>query len=688
MSVIFEDVPAEPDFPSLEHRILDFWEKIDAFKKRVALNKSKPQWSFMDGPITANNPMGVHHAWGRTYKDLFQRYKAMNGFQLRYQNGFDCQGLWIEVEVEKELGFKTKRETEAYGASEFVKRCKQRALRFAAIQTEQSIRLGYWMDWGSVDLIRRLADLLDGPNETVTVEGARGPVTDTVENLIGRLGTEEMGGSYLTLSNENNYCIWEALKRCHDRGWIYKGRDVMPWCPRCSTALSEHEIVTEGYRELTHHGVTMKFPIRDRQNEYFLVWTTTPWTLSSNVAVAVHPHLRYVKIRKDREIYYLAKATLEATLSGEYEELDEFDGETIEGLTYHGPFDELPLIMEKNVPSFHRAILWDSVSETEGTGIVHIAPGCGKEDFELGKQLGLPAIAPLDELGVFQEGFGWLSGMSVYETAEPIIENLREKGFLFRAEPYTHRYPVCWRCESELIFRLVDEWFISMGKRLGRTPEDMSAEELDNNLRYQIMLSAKQAHWLPQYNLELELDWLYNMDDWMISKKRIWGLALPIWECKNCGTFEVISSAEELKRRAVSGWDRFEGHSPHRPWVDEVKIACSRCGRPIQRVADVGNPWLDAGIVSYSTLRYRSDKEYWKKWFPADLILESFPGQFRNWFYSMLAMSTIMERRTPFLVCFGHGLMFAEALGERGGRGRLAHAAFLIGNADNRHNLW
>ncbi len=305
MPPVFNDIPSELDFPPMEHRILGFWKETGAFEKQVALREGKPHWSFIDGPITANNPMGVHHAWGRTYKDLFQRYKAMRGFQLRYQNGFDCQGLWIEVEVEKELGFRTKRDTEAFGAAEFVKRCKQRALKFAAVQTEQSIRLGYWMDWGSVEILRKLASMMEGPNDTFTVQGAKGPLTDTIENLVGRLGSDEMGGSYFTLSNENNYSIWTALKKCHERGWIYKGRDVMPWCPRCGTALSEHEIVTEGYRELTHYGLTLRFPIRGRQGEYLLVWTTTPWTLSSNVAVAIHPLLTYVKIRLNREIYHL-----------------------------------------------------------------------------------------------------------------------------------------------------------------------------------------------------------------------------------------------------------------------------------------------------------------------------------------------------------------------------------------------
>ncbi len=644
----------------MEHRILQFWKERKAFEKRVTLNKGNERWSFIDGPITANNPMGVHHAWGRTYKDLFQRYHAMKGCDLRYQNGFDCQGLWIEVEVEKELGFKSKREIEAYGVAQFVKRCKQRVLKFAATQVEQSIRLGYWMDWDDPELLQKLADHLDEPEKTITISGKEGSVTGTAEQLVGRLGTPEIGGSYFTLSDENNYTIWSALKKCHEKGWIRKGTDVMPWCPRCSTAISEHEIATEGYRLLTHHALTIKFPLRGRTKEFLLVWTTTPWTLSSNVAAAVHPDLVYVKIRKDDEIFYLAKATVDRTISGKHEVIGEMLGRELEGLAYEGPFDELEAERRSRAIEAHKVILWDEVSETEGTGIVHIAPGCGKEDLELGRKYGLPSPAPLDEYGIFMEGFGWLTGMHVYETAEPIIEDLKKKNLLFGVEKYSHRYPVCWRCESELVFRLVDEWFISMGRKLDKPLEDLMEEDKRENLRYQIIDVAKQVHWIPEYGLQQELDWLSNMDDWMISKKRYWGLALPIWECTRCGTFDVIGSEEELRERAVDGWREFEGHSPHRPWIDRIKITCPKCNAPMPRISDVGNPWLDAGIVAYSTLNYRYDRDYWMKWFPAQLVCESLPGQFRNWFYSMLAMSTVMEKQTPFLTCFGHGLVLAE----------------------------
>ncbi|MFW6117504.1 MAG: isoleucine--tRNA ligase [Thermoproteota archaeon] len=658
---MFKEVESTVDFPKLEKRILNFWKEKDAFQKRVNMNRGGEPWSFIDGPITANNPMGVHHAWGRTYKDVFQRYHAMRGFDQRYQNGFDCQGLWIEVEVERNLGFESKRDIESYGVAEFVRKCKQRALRCAALQVEQSIRLGYWMDWDDPQLLRRLADKLGNPEEVLTVQGSQGPVSGTAEDLVSRLGTPEIGGSYFTFSDENNYTIWKVLHDCHQRGWIYKGRDVMPWCPRCSTALSQHEIVTEGYKEITHLALTVKFPLERGDDESLLVWTTTPWTLSSNVAAAVHPDMSYVKVRHEDEVFYLAKTALNRVFEDkEYAVLEEVKGAEMVDWTYRGPFDELPAEQEQGAVDAHRIIPWEEVSEVEGTGIVHIAPGCGKEDLELGKEYDLPAVAPLDEFGVFIDGFQWLTGTHVYNSAEPIIEDLEQKDLLFKVEDYTHRYPVCWRCGSELVFRLVDEWFISMGEKLNKSLKQVTEEEKKENLRYQIMEVAKQAQWIPEYGLQQELDWLQNMEDWMISKKRYWGLALPIWECHKCGNFVVIGSREELKSQAVEGWEEFEGHTPHRPWIDQVKIRCPQCGEVISRISDVGNPWLDAGIVAYSTLNYRNNREYWEKWFPADFICESLPGQFRNWFYSMLAMSTILERRTPFLTCFGHGLVLDE----------------------------
>ncbi|MDE2687517.1 MAG: isoleucine--tRNA ligase [Chloroflexota bacterium] len=619
---MFNPVDTKTDFAAMERDILDWWERNDIPTKYMQRNSGADKiHSFIDGPITANNPMGVHHAWGRSYKDIFLRFRAMQGYDQRYQNGFDGQGLWIEVEVEKELGFKSKRDIEAFGVGKFVDMCKQRVDRFADIISQQSIRLGYWMDWDD---------------------------------------------SYHTKSDENNYTIWHFLKTCHQKGWLYEGRDVMPWCPRCGTGLSEHEIVTEGYKEIVHPGLFVKFPLinvpspsmgegqdgGEESKESLLVWTTTPWTLTANAAAAVHPEKTYIKVRQGDDTLYLIKERA-SVLKGDYEVLGELPASELVGARYRAPFAELPV--QEGVE--HRVVAWDEVSESEGTGIVHIAPGAGKEDFELGNENGIPAIAPLDEYGDFVDGFDWLTGRNVYDTNDDIYDSLKSKGVFYNLERYSHRYPVCWRCDSELVFRLVDEWFISMGEKHDKPREELTGAEKADSLRYQIMDVVDDIRWVPEFGYARELDWLRNMDDWMISKKRYYGLALPIYKCAECGWFDVIGSETELQCRAVEGWDEFAGNSPHRPWVDSVKIRCDKCGATVSRIEDVGNAWLDAGIVSFSTIQYRHDQEYWRKWFPADWISESFPGQFRNWFYSLLTMSTVLENTAPFKSVFSYALM-------------------------------
>jgi isoleucyl-tRNA synthetase len=659
---MFRPVESKPDFVAQEYEILEGWRDRRTFARLRAQNAGGPKWSFLDGPITANNPMGVHHAWGRTYKDLYQRFHAMLGEDQRYQNGFDCQGLWVEVNVERDLGFTNKHDIEAYGIDRFVTLCKQRVLTYAARQTEQSIRLGMWMDWNDPDELRRLHDLLGtDPSVVTTIQGTDGPVTDTVEMLVGRLGMPEVGGSYFTFSNENNDLIWGFLAEVHRRGWLYKGHDTMPWCARCGTGLSQTE-VNEGYQDKDDPGLTVRFPLVDRPGESLLVWTTTPWTLTSNVAAAVGENLRYVKVRQGDDRFWLGKGTLKTALQGPFQVEEELPGRDLVGWRYEGPFDELPAVRAAFEPDDyeHRIVAWSEVGEDEGTGIVHIAPGCGAEDFQLGKALGLPVIAPLDESGIVLAGFGQLSGRDVRDVTDPIVEHLHDTGRFYRLETIHHRYPHCWRCQTPLVFRLVDEWYISMGPVYDQPREELSKEQVDASLRYQIMEVVDGIRWIPEFGLDRELDWLMNMGDWMISKKRYWGLALPIYDCSACGTVDVVGGREELRTRAVEGWDRFEGHTPHRPWVDEVLIACSGCGAPVERIKDVGNPWLDAGIVPFSTLHYREDPEYWAQWFPADFITESFPGQFRNWFYSMLAMSTVLRREAPFKTIFGYALVYGE----------------------------
>mgnify|MGYP001611538670 FL=1 len=589
------------NFPENENKILKFWQDNKIFEKLRQKNQGKKRWSFLDGPITANNPMGVHHAWGRTYKDVFQRYKAMQGFDERYQNGFDCQGLWVEVEVEKELGFKNKKDIEIYGIDKFVEKCKERVRKYSAIQTAQSIRLGQWMDW---------------------------------EN------------SYYTMSDENNYAIWHFLKKCWQDGYLYKGRDSVPWCPRCGTAISQHEILTEEYKEITHKAVYFKLPIIEGKlkGKKFLVWTTTPWTIPANVALVVNPDFEYGVYKKNNEELILLKPLAEKILDKEYILERKIKGKDLKQLRYEGPFDNLPRVKKiatEKPGTFHTVALdKDLVTEQEGTGIVHIAPGAGEEDFKIGKKENLAVIDVIDEAAVYLDDMGNFSGKNAKENPEIIFNELKKdynKKFFFKTEDYIHRYPTCWRCKKELVWRVVDEWYISMDK-----------------LRKPLADITKKINWIPEFGRDRELDWLKNMHDWLISKKRYWGLALPIFECQKCKSFEVIGSKEEFKKRAVEGWEKFEGNSPHRPWVDSVKIKCKKCGEVVSRIKDVGNPWLDAGIVSFSTMKYFSDKNYWKKWFPAELICESFPGQFKNWFYSLLVMSAVLENTNPIKTVFGY----------------------------------
>ena len=602
---MFKPVSTKLDVPALEREVIARWAERDTMARYLSRNDaSERKFSFIDGPITANNPMGVHHAWGRTYKDLFQRYHTMLGERQRYQNGFDCQGLWIEVEVERQLGFNNKRQIEEFGIDRFVELCKERVDKFAALITEQSKRLGMWMHWDE---------------------------------------------SYYTNSDENNYTIWAFLAECQRRGLLYRGHDVMPWCPRCGTGISNME-AAEGYADVKHLSVTVRLPITSdgHDGEDLLVWTTTPWTLSSNVAAAVHPALTYQLVEGRDERRWWVSAGSRARVAGDAPVLAEASGADLVGLTYAGPFDELPAA----AGVVHRVIPWDGVSDAEGTGVVHIAPGCGQEDFALSKAHDLPVIDPIDQFGIFVDGFGWQTGRFAGATDDPaqdmaraVVEDLDRKGLLIAKESYPHSYPHCWRCGTQLIFRLVDEWFIAM-----------------DPLREPIGASTRAARWLPDGIglMERELDWLRNMGDWMISKKRYYGLALPIWECTECDGWEVIGSKDDLRDRAVRGWDEFEGHSPHRPWIDAVEIACTSCGGVARRTTDVGNPWLDAGIVGLSTLKWNTDREYWREWYPADWISESFPGQFRNWFYALLTESTVMTGTAPMRTLFAYALLLDE----------------------------
>jgi isoleucyl-tRNA synthetase len=586
----FAPLPPVPDHPALELAVLERWDAERTFDRLREQNRGGPRFSFVDGPITANNAMGVHHAWGRTLKDVFQRYQALRGHELRYQNGFDCQGLWVEVEVEKSLGLNSKRDIEDYGLAEFAARCRERVAEYAEVITQQSRRLGMWMDWDN---------------------------------------------DYYTFSDTNIEYIWRFLQEVHHRGWLFQGHRSTQWCPRCGTSLSQHEQAGEGnYAELDHPSLYVRFPLRDRPGEALVVWTTTPWTLPANVAAAIRPEAEY-GLRDGG--WRLAQT------GGEYEHL--VRGEELVGLEYEGPFDEL----EPQAGVVHRVIPWDEVVLDEGSGIVHIAPGAGTEDFELSKVHDLPVLVPIDEGGRFYPQYGPFAGMSTGEVEEPVIEALRERGLLVEAGRITHRYPICWRCRTPLVFRVVDDWFIGV-----------------DEVREQLREENRGVEWTPpQYGKRMD-DWLANMGDWNISRKRYFGLPLPFYPC-SCGQLNVIGSRAELEERAVSGLDQLR--ELHRPWIDEVLIRCESCGVEVRRIPEVGDAWLDAGIVPFSTLGWESpayvpggnatgaaqgltgadlpDHAYWERWFPADWISEM-REQIRLWFYSQFFMSVTLVGRSPY----------------------------------------
>ncbi len=641
--------------------------RIGAFDQLREKNRGGPRWSFLDGPITANNPMGVHHAWGRTYKDAYQRYHAMNGQRAALPERLRLPGPLgrgrgregAEAPVQARHREPRPRRRRYASIDRFVQLCKQRVDKYAKIQTEQSIRLGYWMDWD------RDEDWAKPPDQR---------------------------RSYFTMSEENNYTIWSFLKKCHERGLVYRGYDAMPWCPRCSVGLSQMEMA-EGYQLVAHRAVFVRFPLRGRPGENLLVWTTTPWTLTSNVAAAVNPELTYLKVLHKDQIYYLAKGaftaqrleeqfkrkewvkdvpklkTLEQIFKekGGYEVVGEVKGADMVGWAYDGPFDELPAQASPGRLSGRDR----RRGAPPEVGAGEVGEGSSPRRRLEGRRRGgghghRPHRPRLRQGGLpARQGRGPAAGRAAGRIRmlpprfRRIDRQVRRRSRHDRLDPRTtsSRRAFCWRSRSTRTATRTagaarrsccSAWWTSGSSTCrGATRSRRSCDRADGCRRRS---TARPASWTGSS----------NMGDWMISKKRFWGLALPIWVDEVTGEFEVIGSREELKQRAVEGWPTFEGHTPHRPWIDQVKIRNPKTGNLMSRIPDVGNPWLDAGIVPFSTMDYNTDRAYWEKWFPADFITEAFPGQFRNWFYAMLAMSTMMVHQSPFKMLLGHGLVRDE----------------------------
>jgi len=583
---------AMPDFVQMERDILAFWKENKCFEKMREQNaKTGKYFSFLDGPITANNKMAVHHVWGRSLKDILLRYKSICGFDSHYQNGFDGQGLWVEVNMEKELGLGSKKDIINYGLDKFTEASIARVKHFSEVISNQSIRLGQWMDWDH---------------------------------------------SYYTNSDENITAIWYFLKECHKKGWLIEKYRPMPWCSHCGTSLSEHELL-DSYSDMVHTAIFFKLPILDTDMD-MLVWTTTPWTLSSNVAIAVNSKLNYsiCRVKSSDRLMVVCSDAIKALKDDLVKVEKVVSGAELVGKSYETCFPEFDQQLFE-----HKIVDWDMVDATEGSGAVHIAPGCHADDFELGQKLGLPNVCPVDEAGVFYDDFGFLAGKDTSEVANIIFDDLKQQGKLYYTHEHSHRYPICWRCKKPLIFRLSKEWYLR-------------ADEI----RPQLIEAVETVEWQPEFMKKRMLDWLTNMGDWNISRKRFYGLPLPFYRCEECGELVIVGSLDELK--ALSSSEQVEKLPHlHRPYIDDIQITCPKCHAKVKRVEEVGDCWLDAGITPFSTQKYFDDKEFWKRNFPADCVIEM-KEQIRLWFYSMLFMSVTLEGRAPYKKVVGFATLVAE----------------------------
>lgn len=570
---------ANTNFVELEKNILEFWKQNKCFEKLVEKNKDGERFRFLDGPATANNKLGVHHIWGRTLKDIAIKFNAMQGKSCQFQNGFDAQGMWVEVEVEKSLGLQGKPEIIEYGLDNFTNKCMERVKYFSSIMTEQSIRMGQWMDWEH---------------------------------------------SYFTNTDENITAIWAFLKKCNENNWIVKKNRPIAWCPRCGTSLSEHEM-SNSYSLVTHTALFIKLPVKNKDFK-MVAWTTTPWTLTANVALAVNPQFTYakVKILSTGELLVMGKDSVERVLKKGYEIVEEFKGEQLVGLEYETCFPEL---VEQNF--VHKIVPWEQVDSTEGSTVVHIAPGCGAEDFELGLKHNLPQICPINEQGIMLENTGFVAGKKTTEVVQDVVDRLSRDGKLLYSHPYKHSYPHCWRCKTDLVYKLISTWYIDM-----------------TQLRPKLISAIEPVKFEPDYAKKRMIDWLNNMGDWNISRSRFYGLPLPFYVCSKCGKTHVIGSIQELKQKAINPQLVDSLPNIHRPWIDDILIKCD-CGESLQRVTEVGDCWLDAGITPFSTKKYFTDREYFDKNFPSEYVCEMIE-QIKLWFYSLLVMSVVLTGKAPY----------------------------------------
>jgi isoleucyl-tRNA synthetase len=582
----FKEVDTKLPIKQKEEAILNYWLTDKVPDRSVTAREGSPRYIFYEGPPTANGKPGIHHVLARTLKDTICRYKTMQGYQVHRKAGWDTHGLPVEIEVEKQLGISSKPEIEAYGIEAFNKKCRESVFTYEKEWRRMTERIGYWID-------------MDHP--------------------------------YITLDNNYIESAWWILKQYFDQGLIYEGHKIMPYCARCGTPLASHE-VSLGYKDETIDSIYVRMKIsranaRVKEGEYFLVWTTTPWTLPSNVALAVNPEFTYVRARKagDEAVYILVKERVQAALGKDSEILEEFKGADLVGVNYE---QLLPFIKAgENAFQVYPA---EFVSTEDGSGIVHIAPAFGEDDYQLGKKFNLPILQPVDKQGKFTADVTLWAGRFVRETDLDITRYLKAEGKLFSKERLTHSYPYCWRCDTPLLYYARKSWYIATTKYKDRMIE-----------------CNQQIHWFPEHVGKGRFgNWLENMIDWSLSRDRYWGTPLNIWKCESCSRLTAIGSRQELAERAIEKVDS-KTIELHRPYIDEVHLKCE-CGGRMSRTSEVIDCWFDSGAMPYAQQHYPfENKENFDKLFPADFICEGI-DQTRGWFYSLLAISAFVSGRPAY----------------------------------------
>ncbi|MEF9916921.1 MAG: isoleucine--tRNA ligase [Lachnospiraceae bacterium] len=580
---MYQKVSTDLKFVDREKEIEKFWEKNNIFEKSMENRQNGESYTFYDGPPTANGKPHIGHVLTRVIKDMIPRYRTMKGYMVPRKAGWDTHGLPVELEVEKLLGLDGKEQIEEYGLEPFISHCKDSVWKYKGMWEEFSSTVGFWAD---------------------------------------------MENPYVTYANTFIESEWWALKQIWEKGLLYKGYKIVPYCPRCGTPLSSHE-VAQGYKDVKEKSAIARFKVKG-EDAYILAWTTTPWTLPSNVALCVNPHETYVKVKNDGYVYYMAEALLDQVLTGEIEILETYVGTDLEYKEYE------PLFPFVKLDKKAYYITCDTyVTLTDGTGIVHIAPAFGEDDAQVGRKYDLPFLQLVDEKGEMTQETPW-AGTFCKKADELVLDDLEKRGLLFSAPEFEHSYPHCWRCDTPLIYYARESWFIKM--------TDVKDQMIRNN---------NTINWIPESIGKGRFgDWLENIQDWSISRNRYWGTPLNVWECE-CGHMHSIGSIEELKSMSNNCPKEIE---LHRPFIDDVTITCPKCGKEMHRVPEVIDCWFDSGAMPFAQHHYPfENQELFKQQFPADFISEAV-DQTRGWFYSLLAISTLIFDEAPYknVIVLGH----------------------------------